>query len=139
MIISPHSNSLQGVIIIEIRAEQLWQLREIASSFDNFYCVECAQALKDYLINQEIHGKRIKLYTGSAIKPNNYIYDDSVSREAISENGRHEGILIVINGVEMVFDNHHPNGLPRDEWMANLQFHNKIFYGRQFQITEEEF
>ena len=57
--------------------------------------------------------------------------------EAISENGRHEGIAIVINASEIVFDNHHPNGIPRDEWLLNLQFHDKIFKGKQFQITEE--
>lgn len=42
-----------------------------------------------------------------------YIYDDSVPGDAISMNGRHEGISILINEIEMVFDNHHPNGIPK--------------------------
>jgi hypothetical protein len=140
VILSPHGNSLKGVIIIEIRADQLRQLREIASSFDNFYCVECAQALKDYLINQKIPGKRIKLYTGAGEDDrNNFIYDDNIPVEVISENGRHEGITIVINGEEMVFDNHHHDGLSRDVWMANLQFFGKIHLRQEFQVTEEAF
>ena len=115
------------------------QIRKIARGFENFYCVECAEKIKNYLITQGIQGKHIKIYTGSAIQPNNYIYDDSVLAEAISENGRHQGIAIFINNVETVIDNHHPDGIPRKEWMANLQFHGKIFYGQQFQVTEEEF
>lgn len=71
-----------------MRDEQILRLREIASGFENFYCVECAGAIQEYLMAEGIHGKRIKLYTGSAVKPNNYIYDDSVPKEAISENGR---------------------------------------------------
>ena len=123
-----------------MRDDQILRVREIASSFENFKCVECAQAIQDYLVSQGIRGKQIKLYTGSLIKPNNYIYDDSVPiEEAISENGRHQGIAIVINDVEIVYDNHHPAGLPRDEWMSNLQFHAKIFNGWQFQVNEEEF
>ena len=140
MILSPHANSLQGVIIIEISADQLQQLRKIASSFDNFYCVECAQALKNYLINQGIPGKRIKLYTGAGEDDcNNFIYADNLPVEVISENGRHEGITIVINEEEVVLDNHHPDGVPRDVWMANLQFFGKIHLGQEFQVTEEAF
>lgn len=38
-----------------------------------------------------------------------YIYDDSVLENPISLNGRHEGIAMLINEVEIIFDNHHPN------------------------------
>ena len=68
----------------------------------------------------------------------NYIYDDSMGL-AISENGSHEGVAVVIEGVEIVFDNHHPNGISRDEWLANLQFHDQLWAGKSFEITEEEF
>jgi len=91
------------------------------------------------LLSQDIRGKRIKLYTSSGTNRNRFIYDDSVPREAISENGRYEGIAIVINATEIVFDNHHPDGIPRDEWIANLQFFGKIHNQQQFQITEEPF
>ncbi|MFB2979167.1 papain fold toxin domain-containing protein [Microseira sp. BLCC-F43] len=46
----------------------------MSSGFANFYCVECEQASEHYLVIQGIRGKRIKLYTGAAIKPNKYIW-----------------------------------------------------------------
>lgn len=114
-------------------------MRAIASTYKNLKCVECALTLKDYLLSQGIHGKRIKLYTGEATGPNCFIFDDSIPTEAISVNGRHEGIAVTINGVEMIFDNHHPDGIPRNEWMANLLFQGKLHFNQQFQVTEEEF
>jgi hypothetical protein len=123
----------------EISAEQILQVKGIIDRYENLKCVECAQEIRNYLISQGIRGKRIKLYTGEAIGWNSNIYDDSVPGEAISVNGRHEAIAIFLNNVETVFDNHHADGLPRDEWMANLQFHDKILNNRQFQTKEEEF
>ncbi|NJK77036.1 MAG: hypothetical protein HC849_02845 [Oscillatoriales cyanobacterium RU_3_3] len=123
----------------EISADRILQIKAIVDRYENLKCVECARDIEDYLISQGIHGKRIKLYTGEAIGWNSKIYDDSVPGEAISFNGRHEAIAIYLNNVETVFDNHHSDGLPRDEWMANLQFHDKIFNNQQFQIKEEEF
>jgi hypothetical protein len=52
MILSPHANSLQGVDTIEIRAEQLQQIGAIAITYKNLECIECAQAIKNYFINQ---------------------------------------------------------------------------------------
>lgn len=124
---------------IAIRVEQVMVVRAIASTYENLKCVECAQAIQDYLISQGIRGKRIKLYTGDSTRWDSRIYDDIVPGEAISVNGRHQGIAIVINRIETVFDNHHPNGIPRNEWMANLQFHSKILFENQFQVTEEYF
>jgi Papain fold toxin 2 len=123
----------------EITAEQILEIKAIVDRYENFKCVECATNIKDYLTSQGIPGKRIKLYTGEAIGWNGNIYDDSVPGEAISVNGCHEGIAIFLNNVETVFDNYHPDGLSRDEWMANLQFHDKILNNKQFQIKEEEF
>ena len=123
---------------MEIGAEQILQLRAIAQEYDNFQCVECAQAIQDYLVAQGIRGKRIKLYTGLASKWDENIYDDIIE-DVISVNGRHEGISIAIAEIETVYDNIHPNGIPRDEWIANLQFDSKVRLGNQFQVTENEF
>ena len=70
---------------------------------------------------------------------NSYIYDDSVPGDAISTNGRHEAIAIIIEGLERVFDNHHPEGISRDEWMSNLLFYGLVYAGQEFQVTEGEF
>ena len=48
----------------EITAEQILQIKAIVDRYENFKCVECASNIKDYLTNQGIPGKRIKLYTG---------------------------------------------------------------------------
>lgn len=90
-------------------------------------------------MSQGIRGKHVKLYTGSSIGLDSFIYDDSVPGDAISENGHHEGIAITINDTEVVFDNHHPEGSTLNEWITNLQFHGKIFCESSFQIIEEAF
>ncbi|MBD2202390.1 hypothetical protein H6G33_36160 [Calothrix sp. FACHB-1219] len=125
--------------MLTISIEQIHQIKEIIRKYKNLECVECAQSIQDYLISQGIAGKRIKLYTGSAIGRNSYIYDDSLSGDAISLNGRHQGVAIIINEVEIIFDNHHLDGLTREQWLGNLQFYNKLYSGQQFQITEENF
>jgi len=124
---------------ISLNPDQLRQIYTIASSYDNFQCVECSQAIKDYLISERISGKLIKLYTGASTGANSFIYDEAFPEEAISTNGRHQGIAVIINGIETVFDNHHPAGISRDEWMANFLFQGLVHFGQQFQITEIEF
>jgi hypothetical protein len=88
---------------------------------------------------QGIRGKRIKLYTGFSIGRNSYIYDESVPGDAISLNGYHEAIVIIIDDQEIVFDNHHPEGITKNEWMSNLLFDGLLYQGQQFQITEDDF
>ncbi|MDF5727141.1 MAG: papain fold toxin domain-containing protein [Rhizonema sp. PD38] len=100
-----------GVDITEIRLEQIEQVRALACEYKNFECVECTFAIKEYLVSQGINGKQIKLYTGSGIGRDSYIYDDNVPGDAISINGRHQAISIYINEVETIFDNHHHNGI----------------------------
>ncbi|QLE58915.1 papain fold toxin domain-containing protein [Nostoc sp. TCL26-01] len=124
---------------ISLTPEQLRQIYTIANGYDNFQCVECSQAIKDYLISESISGKIINLYTGASTGANSFIYDETFPEEAISTNGRHQGISVIINGIETVFDNHHPAGISRDEWMANLLSQGLVHFGQQFQIAEIEF
>jgi hypothetical protein len=70
---------------------------------------------------------------------NSYIYDESVPGDAISINGHHEGITFIIDDQEMVFDNHHPQEILKDEWMSNLLFYGFLHEGREFQVTEKDF
>lgn len=130
---------IKGASIIEVNLEQLEQIQNIANRYSNLECVKCAEAIKNYLILQKIRGKTIKLYTGSSTGINSYIYDDSVPGDAISLNGRHQGISIVINEIEIVFDNHHHYGIPKIQWLNNLQFYGKIHNNQIFEITEAIF
>jgi hypothetical protein len=121
-----------------ISSEQIRQIKAIIDDYENFQCVETAQAIQEYLVGQNIKGKRLKIYTGTAMGWDANIYDDLLGY-AISVNGRHEGVSIIVNGLEIVYDNLRPNGLPRGQWLDNLKFDGKLYLGKQFEITEQYF
>jgi hypothetical protein len=121
-----------------VSSEQIRQIKAIIDDFENFQCVETAQAIQEYLITQNIKGKRIRIYTGTAMGWDANIYDDLLG-SAISVNGRHEGVSTIVNEMEVVYDNLHPNGLPRSQWLDNLKFDGKLYLGKQFEISEQFF
>lgn len=55
-----------------------------------------------------------------------------------STNGRHEAIAVQINGEELIFDNIHNQGIPRQEWLGKF-YCLAIELGGQFEIEEIEF
>ncbi len=118
---------------MELRQE----ITQIASRFQLFECVPCASAIKELLILRGIRGKQIQLYTGKAKGKYGNIYHDGLQRN-IATNGRHEGILIEIDLIEIIFDNIHHEGIPRNAWMANLHC-LAMDLGGGFEITEVEF
>ncbi len=83
------------------------QIASIASSFQIFEWVQCAEAIKRFLITQGICGQQIKLFTGSTEDPFCNIYHE-ILQQNISTNGQHEAIVLEIEGKELVFDNIHP-------------------------------
>ncbi len=114
------------------------QITEIASRYQLFQCVECARAIKEFLIAREIPGKHIKVDLEFQDLPWSVIYD--LRREQqIATNGHHEGISIDINGQEMVFDNVDHDGVPTEEWLLNFTSPT-IELGRgSFNLTELDF
>jgi hypothetical protein len=113
------------------------QITAIASRFRLFECVECAVAIQRFLIKQNISGCSIQLFTGSTKEPFCHIYHERL-QENISTNGRHEAIAVEINGQELIFDNIHPDGISRVDWMNNL-YSPVQDLGATFKITETEF
>ncbi|MDX2231981.1 MAG: papain fold toxin domain-containing protein [Leptolyngbyaceae cyanobacterium bins.349] len=98
------------------------QIEDIANQFNIFECVECAEAIKRFLIGRNINGKHIELSTGSTEDPFCNIYHDEF-RQNISVNGKHEAIAVTINNGEFIFDNLHPEGVfLRREWQKNFYF-----------------
>ena len=95
------------------------QITEISSQFKLFECVQCVQAIQAFLISRGIPGKRIRLYTGSSKGKYGNIYHDRLKRN-ISTNGRHEGVAVEFDGKELVFDNIHPEGIVKDDWLKNF-------------------
>lgn len=65
----------------------------IASSFSIFDCIPCARAIKEFLVEQGVQGKHIKLDTGSQDPLYGRIYDDSIG-ELIATTGHHEGVVV---------------------------------------------
>lgn len=113
------------------------QLSAIAAQFQIFECVPCAIALRQFLIDQYISGKQITLFTGSTEDPFCNIYHQRL-RQNISINGRHKAIAVEIDGQELIFDNIHPEGISRVDWINNLYCPAQDL-GGNFQITEIEF
>lgn len=113
------------------------QITQIANRFQLFECVDCAEAIKEFLIQRGISGKKIKLYTGRAKGKYGNIYHDGLQCN-IATNGRHEGIVIEIAGEDIIFDNIHHEGITREAWMANL-YCLAMDLGGGFEITEIEF
>jgi Papain fold toxin 2 len=113
------------------------QVTIIASRFGFFDCIPCARAVIDFLVEQGIQGKQIKLDTGSQDDRYGRIYDDSVG-QLISTTGYHEGVEIEINGQKLVFDNLQPDGIIRSAWISNL-YTPIVDEGGQFQIAEIDF
>jgi hypothetical protein len=60
-------------------------------------------ALRQFLIDQNISGKQVSLFTGSTEDPFCNIYHERL-RQNISINGRHEAIAVEIDGQELIFD-----------------------------------
>ena len=113
------------------------QVVKIATRFRLFECVECAATIRQFLIAQHIPGKQINLFTGSTQKPFCNIYCDRLQQN-ISFNGRHIAISIAIDGQERIFDNVHPQGISRVDWINS--FYSPIQdLGGDFQITETAF
>lgn len=109
----------------------------LANCFRLFECVECATAIRQLLISQNIPGKSISLSTGITKEPFCNIYHDRL-QENISTNGRHEAIAVQINGQELIFDNIHPTGISRVDWINNLYSPIQDL-GGDFEIKETEF
>ena len=40
---------------------------------------------------------------------------------------------------KIVFDNNHPTGVPKEQWLANFQFFGKVHLGQELIIIEESF
>ena len=110
------------------------QIAQVASRFGLFECDTCALAIKEFLILRKIPGKQIKLYTGSAKGKYGNIYHDRLDKN-IATNGRHEGIIVNIDGQEIVFDNIHHEGIHREKWIANL-YCLALDLGNNWEMTE---
>ncbi len=113
------------------------QIAAIAHCFHRFECVDCAAAIRSFLVARSLSGRQISLFTGSTIEPFCNIYHDRLQQN-ISVNGKHEAIAIEIDGQELIFDNIHPEGILRVDWINSFYCPIQDL-GGSFQITETQF
>ena len=113
------------------------EISEIANTFQLFEGEACALSIQDFLTQRGISGKKIKIYTGNAKGKYGNIYHDDLGQN-IATNGRHEGILVEINGEEVIFDNIHHEGVNKPEWLTKF-YYLQIDLGGQFEVVEIEF
>ncbi|MBL1209137.1 papain fold toxin domain-containing protein [Geminocystis sp. GBBB08] len=113
------------------------QIVKIATQFSIFQCQECANQIEQFLRENKLNGKRIKLNTGNSEVPYGNIYHEGLQQN-ISTNGHHQGICVIINSEELVFDNIHHQGIPKEIWLNNFYCPIKDF-GGNFQVIEIEF
>ena len=109
-------------------------IQRIADQYPVFQCIACAAAIRSFLEQNGISGQLLRLSTGSTVWPYSNIYH--IGRdELISQNNRHEAISVILDGEEIIFDNLHPTGISRQDWLAN--FDSPILDAGQSFLTDE--
>jgi Papain fold toxin 2 len=126
--------SLDRSSLDEIRED----IAKIASRYGVFQCVECSEAIKEFLTVRNLHGKQIKLDLERQDLPWSVIYDLR-RQQQIATNGYHQGISITIDEQEIVFDNIDCSGVNRQEWLQNLTSPTLELGMGSFKVIEEEF
>lgn len=95
--------------------EVFQEIAKISSTYTVFQCVDCAQAIKAWLKQNDISGIHLQL---SAIGRMKFIVSDrwQEGQESIAQTGIHQGIEIY----GKVFDNLSAEGLDRSNWIADF-------------------
>jgi len=75
-----------------------------------FMCKQYAKELQKRLEAQGIHGVKLHMESGTG-----FIYSNAL-KKLIAEDGNHVAIQVE----NMVFDNLHPQGIPKAQWLADL-------------------
>jgi hypothetical protein len=114
------------------------EITKIARVYGVFQCVECSQAIQNFLSARNVRGKRIQLDLGRRDLPWSVIYDLR-RQQQIATNGYHEGIAVIIEDEEIIFDNIDYSGVSREEWYKNLTSPTLELGLGSFIIREEYF
>jgi RHS repeat-associated protein len=85
----------------------------VARQFDNFQCVDCADAILAALKQEGITGEIVTIQANSTKR--GFIWSDTAG-EVISKNGHHQGVLVE----GKVYDNIHTEGIDYDVWRADF-------------------
>ncbi len=98
------------------------EISKIVSQFDIFDCCQCAQTVIQWLSDNNIEGKPLRVRT--FYSDEDFIISDRLgSQQSITMNGRHYGVEI--NG--LVFDNLSPQGMTREAWLNDFHCQSERF------------
>jgi hypothetical protein len=98
-----------------LEAEILQEVGQISSRFPLLECYKCAISIMQWLSENEIEGKILRLKT----KRRSEVFitsDRHVLDESITENGTHYGVEVL----GKVFDNLSADGLSRADWLKSF-------------------
>lgn len=106
--------------------EQIYQeVGKIVSQFDITKCYECAIAVMQWLEENRIKGKLIKIQT--KYKDEDYILSSRLERKGITDsitlNGKHYGVEV--RG--RLFDNLSTDGMTREDWITDFHCPSELF------------
>ncbi len=100
------------------REEIFLELGKIVQNFDIYKCADCANAVMEWLKENDIEGKIIKIKTPT--RKEQYILSQRLERlgisESITDNGVHYGVEVL----GRVFDNLSVEGMIFEEWLADF-------------------
>jgi hypothetical protein len=105
------------------------QIGKITQKFKVLQCVECAEAIKQWLKNNDIRGIKLRI---KILGRGDFILSErwDGSQKSISQNGVHYGI----EARGKVFDNLSRFGISREEWLQDFSC-----ISGQFLIEEIEY
>ncbi|MDZ8242159.1 MAG: papain fold toxin domain-containing protein [Nostoc sp. ChiQUE01a] len=115
----------------QLSDEEIYQeVGKIVASFDILECYECANAVMQWLVENGIKGKMIRLKT--RYRDEDYILSDRLLRQGIDDsitiNGKHYGVFV--RG--KVFDNLSSEGMFREDWIKDFHCPSENFEIQEF-------
>jgi hypothetical protein len=118
------------VWVSRLSEEEIFQeIGKIIQNFDLYQCDDCARAIYQWLQNNNIQAKILKLKTKN--RTDEYILSNRLERQditnSITQNGTHYGVEVF----GKVFDNLSVEGMTREDWVNDFDC-----LSREFIITE---
>ena len=108
-----HANSNKSYTTLQNDNSITEGISSTAGRYGNLQCVQAANAIKDFLLSNNLHGSIIEI----RFPPSpGYVVSISHNNNTISENGRHFGVEY--QGI--VYCNVHPFGLPTEMWISDF-------------------
>ncbi|MBD2384707.1 papain fold toxin domain-containing protein [Cylindrospermum sp. FACHB-282] len=105
------------------------ELGKIIQNFELYQCDDCARAIYQWLKDNKIKGKILKLKTTNP--KDEYILSWRLERQDITESITNNGTHYAVEVLGRVFDNLSVEGMTREDWLNDFDCPS-----HQFTVTE---